>query len=106
MKSRSMGVFRRVGHFFKPTWGKTAYTSIFTLFPYILAYILVGWQNDRSGWGVGFFRLIVVIGTPPLWFIAPLLPFDNDTFFFYLYPGFSFLAWYLLSCTITSIKRL
>ena len=93
--------------FFKPTWGKVVSAIIFTLFPYILAYILVGWQHDTYGLGAALFRLIVVIGTPPLWLVNTILPFNDDTSFFYVYPTFSVLAWYLISCTIAIfIKKL
>src|SRR5947207_8898376 len=91
--------------FFKPTWGKVVSAIIFTLFPYILAFLLVGWQHDTSGWGGAYFRLMVVLGTPPLWLIATLSPFSDDTSFFYIYPPFSFLAWYLISCILAIVIK-
>ncbi|HSW96497.1 MAG TPA: hypothetical protein VLF89_01595 [Candidatus Saccharimonadales bacterium] len=80
------------------------YASIFTIFPYLLAFFLVGWHiNDNSGLEIGFFRLIVLFGTPPLWLITTILPVTNDFFFLYVYPVFSFIAWYLIVCTIIYI---
>jgi|SRR6266496_4760353 len=95
--------------FFKPTWSKVIYAGIFTLFPYVLAFILVGSPNTSNAWGAAFFQLIVLIANPLFWLTFSLLPYDDDFFLFYVNPLLSFLVWYLISCTIvfltTKLKK-
>jgi hypothetical protein len=99
-------IIERMKAFFKPTGRKVIYASIFTLFPYVLAFILFGLSNAALG-SLGFRAVVYWF---PLLFLAQFLPDsvstftwaygNNNIFLYYVYPLLSFSVWYLVSCTI------